>query len=657
MSEVVASLGAVPEEQTEESKSKVSSTVVQGAIGILGGIFILNSFIITSIASANLGRISDWANDGGVLASACAAIGITILLVQLFVFTFKSEQNIGLHILVILAVLASIAWAGSSISGVISLQTAGATAFFMLLSLLVESHSAVGAKSSLEELLNLTPGKARKILDGVEQAVDPEDLQAGDFIQVYPGETVYADGIIETGITALQEANITGESLPVDKTVGASVFAGTVNLSGMITVRVERAGKETTIGKVRELIMDAQGSKLGFVRLIDQYVKFYTPVILMIALIVWFATGYELARVAALLVAACPLALILATPSVMLAGLSAAARLGILVKNVSDIESLSRVNACIFDKTGTITTGELGAMRIAMCEGFSNADMVRYSASAEQKSSHPVARAVCTLADRARIPLVEPDELHEQAGRGLRAKVDGHIVHMGNMAWMEENGVEEADFPDHDQDTQGVSMLYVMCDGKAMGWIALEDTIRDNAEAVIKDLESLGVRHIAIVTGDRKAVADRVAHELEIRNYSADCVPQDKVDYIEDIRSKGYHTLFCGDGVNDGPALAASNIGVAMGAAGSDVAIESASIALLNSRLNRLPFLLKLSRHARNIIIQNFVVGGIFIFGGMILSAMGILVPLHAAIIQLISSIIIVLNSARLVREGEDIDA
>ncbi len=629
------------------------------AIVLIGGFLILDSLAISAIGGgmAPWPDLVQWGDDAGTLASICALAGIVLMVGHILLLAWRSkDRNLGLNELVILAVAASIVRAAIVTDGVLALQTAGAVAFFMLVSMLIESQSAVGARASLEELVKLTPGNARVLADdGTETLTEPGGVQVKDRLRIMPGETVYADGVIKKGSTSLQEANITGESIPVDKEVGARVFAGTLNLSGLIEIEVERAGKDTTIGKVRELIMEAEKSRMPFIRLIDHYVRYYTPVIIMLSAIVWFAAGHDVDRVAALLVAACPLALILATPSVTIAALSSAARLGVLIKNVGDIERLAKADVFVMDKTGTVTKGQLGVVKMAPVHGINTAELLRVAAGVEQRSTHPVAQAIRELAEKARVKLKEPAELHEQPGRGVRASLEGCEIIAGNLAWMIENGVTEGDFPEHDDETQGYSLLYVMRDGKALGWIALEDQLREGAADALQALRDQGVKHLAIVTGDRKAVAIRVAKELGVDDFKAECVPSEKVDYVETMKEKVGRTVFVGDGVNDGPALAASHIGIAMGAAGSDVAMESATIALLNNRLDRLPFLLELAKRSRSVMIQNFVVGGIFIFGGMTLSAMGQLPPWAAAVIQALSSIVILMNSARLIRVGEEL--
>jgi Cd2+/Zn2+-exporting ATPase len=295
-------------------------------------------------------------------------------------------------------------------------------------------------------------------------------------------------------------------------------------------------------------------------------------------------------------------------------------------------------------------------VRLAPVAGVEPAELVRLAASAEQRSTHPVAVAIRQLAEKVRVPLSEPESLHEEPGRGLRARVDGRDILVGNLAWMEENGLTERDFMGESQvPTEGVSLLFAMGDGKALGWIALQDQVRGEAAAAIAELRQLRIRHLALITGDRVQVAERVAGELGIEHFRGGCVPAGKVEYVEEIKRRGFRTVFVGDGVNDAPALAASHVSIAMGAAGSDIAVDSATIALLNSRLNRLPFLVRLARQARLVILGNVVIGGVFIIGGIACSAAGWLSPLLAAIIQVLSTLAVVLNSARLVRQGEEI--
>jgi Cd2+/Zn2+-exporting ATPase len=434
------------------------------------------------------------------------------------------------------------------------------------------------------------------------------------------------------------------------------VFAGTFNMSGVLDVSVSRTGRDTTLGKVRELILAAERTKPRFMRMIDRYAHYYTPLVLLMAFFIWAVNGHQMDPVVAVLVAACPIALVLSTPSAAVAALSAGARLGILIKNIGDIEVLSSITSFIFDKTGTLTTGNLDVVEIAPVDGVEAAELVRIAAGIESGSNHPVAKAVCRFAEKVRVPRAESDEIREVAGKGLLGNVDGSRIIVGNRIWLEENGIPASQFPDFgDEVNHGLSLLFVARDGLALGWISLGDSIREDAAECMDSIRREGIGNLGIVTGDRAGVAAHVAEELKIPLCWGECKPTEKVERIRQIKSHGHRTAFVGDGVNDAPALAASDIGIAMGAAGSDLAVETATIALMNNKLNRLPFLLRLAKDYRRIMIQNFVLGAVFIVLGVTAGAVGYLTAVPAACVQVASAILIVMNSARLVRSGESI--
>ncbi len=391
-------------------------------------------------------------------------------------------------------------------------------------------------------------------------------------------------------------------------------------------------------------------------KIVDQYMGFYTPLVLVIAALVWAFTR-DLNRVIAVLVVSCPCAFILATPTAMVAALSAAARLGILIKNVADIELAAKINAFVFDKTGTLTTGELAVSRLAPTGDVKPAELLRIAASAEKYSNHPTAKALAAIAGEAGVPLVEPKDFTETAGRGVKADIGGAKVLVGRAQWLKDNGVDGGFEHSVDlNETEGWSLIFVARDGKCIGWVGLEDKTRPEAREALADLKDAGVRRIAMVSGDRQPVATRVAAEIGCEEAKGECLPQNKVEFVRGVKSKGYRVAVVGDGVNDAPALAAGDIGIAMGAAGSEVAIHSATIALMNNDLRRLPFLVKLSRSTRAVINQNFLFGIAFIIGGLSAASFGYLNPIVAAILHNVGSLIVVFNSARLVRKGEELE-
>jgi Cd2+/Zn2+-exporting ATPase len=341
----------------------------------------------------------------------------------------------------------------------------------------------------------------------------------------------------------------------------------------------------------------------------------------------------------------------------MVAALSAAARLGILIKNVADIELAARINAFIFDKTGTLTTGQLAVSRLAPLGETKPAELLRLAASAEKYSNHPAAKALAQLAGEAGVPLVEPKDFAETAGRGVKAQVERTPVLVGRAQWLTDNGVREDFLKSVDlSETEGWSLIFVARDGRCIGWIGLQDKTRAEAKEALVELKENGVRRIAMISGDRQAVAVRVAREIGCEEAVGECLPQNKVEFVRAMKAKGYRVAVVGDGVNDAPALAAGDIGIAMGAAGSEVAIHSATIALMNNDLRRLPFLMMLSRSTRTVINQNFLFGVCFIIGGLTLAAFNYIGPIVAVLLHNVGSLIVVFNSARLVRKGEELE-
>ena len=480
-----------------------------------GLVLVINAFIV------------NWAlEQSSVVADASAMIG-AILLGYPIIWTAIQDLRQGrlsTNELVAIAVLASFA------SG--HYQEAGIVAFFMLLGNIIETRTAEGARASIESLIELTPTKARRLTAQGEEEVPVKDLTVGDVIRIRPGDNVAADGVITSGQGSFNQATITGESLPVDKKAGDEVFAGTQNLTGVLEVKVTRAGQDTTLGRVRELILAAEKTKLPIMRIVDQYMGFYTPLVLVIGALVWAFTQ-DLSRVIAVFIVSCPCAFILATPTAMVAALSAAARLGILIKNVGDIELAAKINAFIFDKTGTITTGKLAVSRLAPLNDTTPADLLRIAASAEKYSNHPTAKALAQLAEEAGVPLAEPKNFSEAAGRGIKAQVDGASVMVGRAQWLKDNGVMEDFMNSVDlNETEGFSLIFVSRHGRCIGWVGLQDQTRKEAQESLAELKHSGVRRIAMVSGDRQPVAVRVAREIGCEEVVGECLPQNKVDFV-----------------------------------------------------------------------------------------------------------------------------
>ncbi|MBW8041798.1 MAG: cation-translocating P-type ATPase [Planctomycetes bacterium] len=623
-------------EHTHSKQIQVSMAL----LGTLAGFMLLvSSFIARS--RYLFGSISFQAE---ILAMA----GAILLGAPIVVHAIKSLIKKEMHMdeLVALAVIAAFV-TGNYI-------TAGLVAFFMLLSELIETRTALGARASIESLIKLTPTKANLIeKDDSESEVNVSSLKPGDTIRARPGDNISADGEVIKGLSSVNEATITGESLPVDKVPGMQVFAGTTNLTGVLDITVTKAGKDTTLGKVQSLIMQAEQTKIPIMRIIDRYINWYMPTILMIAAIVLFFTR-DINHPITILIISCPCALILATPTAMVAALSASARLGVLIKNVADLELAARCTAMVFDKTGTLTTGRLYVTKLTPAENIEPGELLTVTASAERMSKHPAARALQEVAKEANISLPEVDDFLETPGKGVTARVDSDTIIVGRDTFLKEKKVDISNVSDpalHEE--QGFSTLYVAKNSKCIGWIGLQDKTRPEAQQAVNDLLGLGIKRVTMLTGDRDEVAKRVAAELGCTDFKAHCLPQDKLSIVEQIKSDGHIVIVVGDGINDAPALAAGDLGIAMGAAGSDVAINSASIALMSDDLKRLPFLIRLSRTTRTVIRQNLGFGILFIVLGV--SLFFFIPPKMAAVLHFLGSLIVVLNSARLVRFGEEL--
>ena len=537
-------------------------------------------------------------------------------------------------------------------------QTAGVVAFFLLLSNLIETRTALGARAAIQGLIRLTPTKASRLESGgAEREVEAHILRPGDVVVVRPGDNVPADGVIVRGHSTINEANITGESLPVEKAEGDEVFGGTNNVTGAIQVRVTKAGADTTLGRVQDLILQAERTRIPLMRMLDQYAAWYTPVTLMLTGVVWFFTR-DMKIAISILVIACPCALILATPTAIVAALSSASRLGIYIKDVANIEWARRLTAIVFDKTGTLTTGELAVTRLQPADGVEPAELLAAAAAVERLSTHPVARAIVAVAHKARIQLDEATGFEEVSGKGVKGSVGGADILVGRRTWVSALGADLTGMTGEKfEEPEGLSTLYVVRGGKTLGWIGLEDRTRPEAREAMDELRGLGVRDLIMVTGDRWSVARRVAGEMGCSDVQAEVLPQDKLALVDALKSKGHTVAVVGDGVNDAPALAAGNLGVAMGAAGSDIAMNSASVALMSSDLRRLPFMIGLSRATTKVIWQNLIFGVLFIIAGEILIIFQYVGPMMAAMLHTLASAAVVLNSARMVRYGEHIES
>ncbi len=527
--------------------------------------------------------------------------------------------------------------------------TGSIVAMVLIVGELLEERSMIGVQQAVRDLLSLTRVFAQRLADGGEERVDAATLRPGDTVRVRPGDTIPADGTIARGSSTIDQASVTGESLPVDVAEGDRVYAGTANLTGSIDVSVERSGASTLIGRAGQIVLEAQQSRAPIVRLTEEYAMYYTPMVLLLAGFVLFFTG-EIQRAISVIIVSIPCAFVLAGPSTMIAALATASRLGILVKSVRFFEVASQVDTVVFDKTGTLTHGQLSVAAIRPTDGFGEDEALALAAAVEGHSRHPVAKAITHEARHRGLPIRDPEALREVAGQGIEARVEGRRIRVGRLSWLKSEGVA---ITGAHHDEAGTSALGVAADDRLAAIVCLRDNLRDEARNIGERLRDLGVRRFLMVTGDHRDVAQRIAQEVGFSEVVAETLPEEKLEVVKRLKEEGHHVAVVGDGINDAPALAAGDLSVAMGALGSDLAIQTADVALMHNDLHRLPTLIRISRRALHLINQNLLCGLIFIAAAIIASASGWVSPIAAAFIHEFSAFFVIFNGARLLQFDE----
>lgn len=528
--------------------------------------------------------------------------------------------------------------------------TATLVALILIVGQILEERSIIGVREAVGSLLKLSRLKTRRLReDGTEEEVDAESLHEGDRVLLRPGETVPADATIIEGSSTIDQASITGESIPLEVEPGTEVFAGTTNLTGVLHLKVKSTGRDTVLGRVRQIVEDAENSRAPIMRLTDRYARYYTPFILFIALTVFFFTR-DINRAISVIIVSIPCAFILSSPTAMVAALACASRLGILVKGSAYFEVATEVDTVVFDKTGTLTTGELKVSSIDTAEGISEQEVLQLAASLESNSNHPLARAIVGEARIRGLDLHTVTAFEEVTGKGVSAKIGNQQYHIGRLSWISQN---QPRLPEEWPQGDPLSQLYLLRENRLIGRVNLSDTVRADAPAVATDLRSLGIDRFVMLTGDRKEVAETLAARIGFTEYRAECLPEDKQKEVRKLREDGHTVLVVGDGINDAPALAEGNVGVAMGALGSDVAIKTANVALMADDLRRLSYFIALSRKTFRTINQNILFGFLFILISIIVSSLGWVNPIFAAVLHEFSAFFVIFNSARLLRLDE----
>lgn len=530
---------------------------------------------------------------------------------------------------------------------------AGEVAFIMQLGALLEELTVARARAGIEKLVGLTPTTARRIVKGSEEVIAAEQVRPDDILRVLPGETVPVDGIIISGQTSVNQAVMTGESLPVDKSVGDEVASGTVNQFGAFEMKAVRVGKDSSIQRMIRLVRSADAGKAKIVGVADRWATWVVVIALTAALLTWLVTG-RIIRAVTILVVFCPCSLVLATPTAIMAAIGNATKHGFLVREGDALERLSAVKYVTFDKTGTLTEGIPKVTCVRALTGKYTADeLYSLAASVEKNSEHPLGKAVvsCFQEQHGR----EPDAVADFQmipGRGVVAKVKGFRVAAGNEKLLCDEGVEVADEAKTLAERElgeGATVIYVAVDGELAGYIALSDSLRKESGNMLQKLQSLGIVPV-LLTGDHGAAADHIASELGIADVHAECLPEDKLRLIGQYQQNGKPVCMIGDGVNDAPALKTAHVGIAMGGVGSDIAVDAADIVLVDDEVKELPHLMALSYRMMRKIRFNLTFSMALNFAAIMLAMTGILNPVVGALVHNCGSVFVILNSAFLLR-------
>jgi len=516
------------------------------------------------------------------------------------------------------------------------------------------------ARRAVRALADLAPKTALVRRDNKELEVPVESLQLDDLVIVRPGVRIPVDGLILDGNSGVDQSSVTGESLPIDKAPGDQVFASTVNGEGALEVKVTRLAKDSTLSRVMKMVEEAQAQKSPTQQTVEKFERVFVPAVLILtALIIivpplfGFPFRESFLRAMTLLVAASPCALALGTPATILAGVAQAARNGVLVKGGAHLENLGHLKAIAFDKTGTVTHGrpEVTDTVAFQSSAWKEADVLSIAAGAESRSAHPLAQAVIRSAQTRGVPASVMDEIESLTGRGLRAVTNGKTIWIGNQKLMDEVGVtlaSDAIAKAHSFQQAGKSIMWVAVDKTSIGLIALADTLRREAASTMKALKKIGVEHIIMLTGDNARSTSAIAAEVGLTEFRADLMPEDKLTVIRDLVKQYGQVAMIGDGVNDAPALANATVGIAMGGAGTDVALETADVALMGDDLSKLPFAVGLGRATRNIIMQNLFISLGVIALLIVTSLTGIVSIGIAVVFHEGSTLVVAANALRL---------
>lgn len=605
---------------------------------IVGGVFLLFSlyFVLTGTS------IPNYLDPAWVTVFICG-----IPLVYLALTRLINEHWISSALLIVMAMVASI-YIGE-------IFAAGEVTFIMALGALLEDYTVERSKRGLTDLINLKPEKGRQLINEngqtIEKEVQATDIQIGDILRVLPGEKIPVDGVIIDGDTSVDQSVMTGESLPLDKTINDEVFSGTLNLHGSIDIKATKVGTDSSLEKLIRLVQEADEKQAPTQRIADKWATWLVPVALAIAIVTYLITG-NLERGVTILVVFCPCALILATPTAIMAAIGQATKQGVLIKSGEALEIMGNVDTITFDKTGTLTFGNLEVSDIVpLVDDISEEDLTKYVTISEVKSEHPIGKAIVNHSKENGKEYDEPDTFEMIPGKGVKVQYKDDVILSGTTRFMEDNNIDIIDSCHKELDllrNEGKASIVVALNNRIIGVIGLSDVLRENAEAVVSTLKNDLETNVELLTGDNYKAANYFASKVGITDVHSELLPENKVEIVEQLKASNKKVCMVGDGVNDAPALKTADVSVAMGGMGSDIAIDAADMALLGDDIEKLPYLKKLSNATLFTIHLSITISMIINAIAIICSVLGLLNPITGALVHNVGSCAVVMLAASL---------
>ena len=569
--------------------------------------------------------------------------GIPLLYLAIWRITYnRGVSKISSALLICIAMFAALS--------IGELFAAGEVAFIMALGALLEDATTNRAKKGLKKLISLAPTQGRRIREGKEEMIPAEEIRKGDDLRILPGEIIPVDGKILTGETSVDQSIMTGESLPVDKTVGDGVFCGTINRFGAIDITATQVGEDSSLKKLIRMVEDAENKQAPMQRIADRVASWLVPVALLIAILAYVFTGNIVTGVTVLVVF-CPCALVLATPTAIMAAIGQATKHGVIIKSGESLEKMGKVDTIAFDKTGPLTYGRLEVSDVIPFDSsLTEKELLTVTASAEAKSEHPLGKAIVARAKDQNLPLTESEDFKMAAGKGISAKISGRSLLCGNEKYLMEQGVsigEQVHSTLEKLRTEGKASILVAEKDTCLGVIALSDVLRPEAKDMVSRLTAMRTSTV-LLTGDNRKTADYFAKQIGISEVRAELLPEEKVQNVEALREAGRKVCMIGDGVNDAPALKTADVGVAMGSMGSDIAVEAADIALMSDDISKIPYLKRLSNATVKTIKFSITLSMCINFVAIVLSLLELLTPVTGALVHNAGSCFVVLIAALL---------